>query len=261
MISYLNILLNKNFIPFIKNLVKNSNTNIRCNEIIYIFNIFKNTKKFKIKRYYNNKTIFKLGINIGKYNNTYDLIIILTQCTFSICFAFNGKFEQSNNNLNNITISSIRKFNEFVYILGIRMVNMEDKNGIRTSGKESINIILSIAKILKIKKIYLSDDADMNCFFNNSIKIKKISLLRLLCGKKGYYESLGANYVNKEQVEKVKIFLKTNILPEHLHLCNKYLENRSKVNCVDINEIIAIYSKKLEKKDLLKTLYELYFII
>lgn len=59
----------------------------------------------------------------------------------------------------------------------------------------------------------------MNCFFINYIKINKKSLLRLVCGQTGYYKSLGAN--NKNQVEKVKIF---------------------------------------GKKDLLKTLYELYLI-
>ena len=245
MTSLFSYLINKNIIS----LIKDQYINLQKYKYFEIENLY-NT--IDIKYMVNN---FKKIINLGRYNEKYDLLFIITKSNIFVCFALYNTTIQAPDNLNNISISLLKPACDFNYIIGTRMLNSYDISGIRTSGREAINIILHLCKLINIKNIFINDHA----FIPDNIE--RISLLRLIVGKKGYYESLGAKYIDLVKKNLAMEYIR-NIPKDDKIICSNYsYSNIHNSNCIEVNKIIIFHMKELQKKNLLSSLERMYFII
>jgi len=102
------------------------------------------------------------------------------------------------------------------YILGVRM----NCPGVRMRGETAVRAILKIARIMMIKQIFILDVASVGFRHDPTKIIEHISILRLIGGKKGYYERFGARYIRSGAVP----YLLSQLTETDIATCKNYLE-------------------------------------
>lgn len=167
------------------------------------------------------------------------LVFEVTKVGFSIMFySYNKATNKAKRiNLNNIGISWSEKRN--MYIGGIKT----NDEGYSITGKVGLMGMSELCKACKLTKLFIDDAAWVNCNFlqnhtGKPIEIDHFSLVRIMNGSKGYYESnLPGNYTDPELAEKAKKFLLEDFVPSLSEEEKKVLKDFvkcSKQECLDI---------------------------
>ena len=161
-------------------------------------------------------------------------------------------------NRNNIGVSWSEKRN--MYIGGIKA----NDEGYYITGKVGLMAMMELCKVCKLKKLFIDDAAWVNCNFlknhtGKPIEINHFSLVRIMNGSKGYYESnLPGNYADPELAEAAKKFLLTDFVPNLSQKEKEILQDFVKCskepcpdipssNCAILNDIVNKAKEELKK--------------
>lgn len=193
-------------------------------DVIQKYNLFQEINiQNPVSKYY------KLGIL-----NESNILLTVSKTAFEIRFV-NDDYDIYNINSNYFGIS--RDVTKQMYMYGLK----SNGNGSSPNGSSMNKTIMKIGELLKISRIYISDSASVYCYWNNTININHFSILRILSGKKTFYEStMNGYFYNKQLAEDEKQILIDSISLNDKNYVKSYINksDQENQNCDKLNNII-----------------------
>lgn len=192
-------------------------------------------------------TIYKLG---QFSEQDYLVVMVINDNGFTIQFVPSNNIENTPTTTN-ISVSSNLKRKMYTY--GIKANGL----GPRVRGGDLNKATEEICNHMHIPQLFISDEAGISCYWDNSVELEHFSVLRVIAGNGTFYESSFRGHFYDEQAamedkEKIKFAISKSETAYVLHYLNsikKKTAPRQGDNCQIINRIIRKAYRALDSSE------------
>jgi len=182
-------------------------------------------------------TVYKIDDII---DSGYQIIMQINTMTFTISIV---PFADIQNKITNNYFGFSPNRDKKMYMYSVKA---NDNNSPKITGTTFNTAVFMICKSMHIPKLYISDNASVQCYWNESISLFHFSILRVMADKTIFYASLPGNFYNEHRArEEIKRIQKSITLEEKKYIL-RYLEDlrekrqgtNNNCDCDELNRII-----------------------